>query len=285
MLKHKLSFESIGTQWSIETNDELTVRTQVSIERLIASFDKVYSRFRDDSLVHEISVKGEEIYSFPESAKTIFAFYEKLYGATSGKVTPLIGGSLESLGYDSSYSLRSSGSNAAPRWEDTLSISGTDLSVTQKVTLDIGAAGKGYLVDEVAKLIKKSRISSFTIDASGDIYTYSSPQRIGLENPFDSTKVIGVATIDNKALCASASNRRQWGDGLHHILDPETGEPVNDVLATWVVADTTMQADGIATALFFTSPDDLKSVCDFSYAVLRKDGSIDYSKDSIWEIF
>jgi len=33
-------------------------------------------------------------------------------------------------------------------------------------------------------------------------------------------------------LCASAVNRRAWGDGLHHILDARTGRPSREVLAS-----------------------------------------------------
>ena len=35
------------------------------------------------------------------------------------------------------------------------------------------------------------------------------------------------------AIAASAANRRAWGDGLHHVLDAVTGEPVRGVVATW----------------------------------------------------
>ncbi len=53
------------------------------------------------------------------------------------------------------------------------------------------------------------------------------------------------------ALCASATNRRAWGDGLHHVLDARTGVPVRSVVATWAVGADAMRADAIATALFF----------------------------------
>ena len=49
------------------------------------------------------------------------------------------------------------------------------------------------------------------------------PQRIGLEHPFDPRRAIGVWEVTDAALCASATNRRAWGDGLHHVLDARTG--------------------------------------------------------------
>ena len=71
------------------------------------------------------------------------------------------------------------------------------------------------------------------------------PQRIGLEHPYDSRRAIGVIEVTDAALCASATNRRAWGDGLHHVLDARTGEPVRTIAATWAVAPTAMVADAI----------------------------------------
>lgn len=282
---HRFTFEAIGTSWSIETSQPLAPKVQSRIERTIESFDSVYSRFRDDSVVRRIASEGTGSYEFPESIKSIYEFYEALYEATEGKVTPLIGGSLESLGYDKDYSLQSIGFSAAPMLHDAVSLHGTNLEVKQQVVIDIGAAGKGYLVDRISEILKAAKVDSFVVDASGDMYIHNATERVGLENPYDSSKVLGVATVQNQALCASATNRRRWGDDLHHVLDPTTGRPVSGVMATWVVADTTMHADGIATALFFAAPSALESVCEFSYALLRDDGTMQYSKDSTCEVF
>jgi hypothetical protein len=75
----------------------------------------------------------------------------------------------------------------------------------------------------------------------------SSPSRIhvALEHLRDPDLVIGVTRVANQALCASAANRRTWGAGLHHILDARTGIPVRDTIASWVVADNTVLADGL----------------------------------------
>jgi ApbE family protein len=72
--------------------------------------------------------------------------------------------------------------------------------------------------------------------------------------------------------CASAVNRRAWGDGLHHILDARTGTPVRDVLATWVIADNATLADGIATALFLTDPPRLNKTYRFTFVRMSANG-------------
>jgi len=142
------------------------------------------------------------------------------------------------------------------------------------------------LVDVVAKQMETAGIASFVIDASGDIcHRGSDVQTVGLEDPNDPTRVIGMMPLNNASLCASAVNRRKWGDGWHHIVDGRTGKPVNDIIATWVVAPSTMEADGIATALFFVDADILQNIADFQFVRLFADGRIEYSRDFVGQLY
>ena len=61
------------------------------------------------------------------------------------------------------------------------------------------------------------------------------------------------------------------------MVDPETGEPAKEIIATWVLADSTMLADGLATALFFTKPELLKKQYTYEYMRIHADGKIDFS--------
>ena len=109
--------------------------------------------------------------------------------------------------------------------------------------------------------------------------------RIGLEHPFEAELAIGVADLKNSALCASAVNRRSWGEGLHHVLDARTGVPVRDIVATWVIAEDAAVADGVATALFFTSADRLAEVFRFSYVRMYANGRAEISQNFNGELF
>jgi thiamine biosynthesis lipoprotein len=100
---------------------------------------------------------------------------------------------------------------------------------------------------------------------------------VGLEHPYDPGRAIGTVDLGAGALCASASNRRAWGDGLHHVLDGTTGAPVRTVVATWALAGTAMVADGLATALFFVAGDALQREFEFSWLKVFSDGGAEYS--------
>ena len=217
----------------------------------------------------------------------MFELYRALYEATDAAVSPLVGRALETLGYDRGYSLRPSAQRAAvPRWEDSFAWDGRALTTLRPLVLDVGAAGKGYLVDLVGGVLHDGGVHRFVIDASGDIlHAGGPPIRVGLEHPHDPTSVIGVVELADGSLCASASNRRTWGDGLHHVLDATTGLPTGSVIATWAMASTGLVADGLATALFFADPARLAERFDFDFVRMFADGRIERSEHLDGELF
>ena len=87
------------------------------------------------------------------------------------------------------------------------------------------------------------------------------------------------------SLCASASNRRAWGVGLHHVLDALTGMPTSDVIATWAIAPTALLADGAATALFFDT--DPRFFADRGVSTVRmfSNGRVEHSPTFSGELF
>jgi len=272
------SFQGIGTDWEISTPLPLPAPLRTRLLDRVEGFDAAWSRFRADSLVAEMARKPGR-YRFPDEAAPLGRLYSALYGLTGGAMTPLIGGSLERLGYDAAYSLRPAGPPLpAPAWESVLRWSGTDVTAGAPVVLDIGAAGKGLLVDLLADELEAAGAGSFIIDASGDLLVRGPiPIRVALEHPYNPAQAIGVVELAGRALCASAANRRAWGDGLHHVLDGTTGQPVRTAVATWALADTAMLADALATALFFVPGATLQEEFDFSWLTVFSDGSAAYS--------
>jgi len=284
-LAAKYQFEAIGTQWSIETERPLSSSLIVRLQKLIDSFDQTYSRFRSDSLVTNTrSAPGS--YSFPESTTKIFDTYDKLSAVTRGAVNPLVGESLEALGYDAAYSLKQTNLHKAPKYPESLTRNGSLITTKEPLLIDIGAIGKGYLIDELAEMVGAEH-PHYVIDGSGDMAIHTKePETIGLEDPREAGRVIGHVSLGKGSLCASATNRRSWGEGLHHIVDARTGGPTRNIIATWAIADSTMLADALTTALFFTSPEELmKTFGSFNYAIMNVDGSVAHNITTIGELY
>jgi thiamine biosynthesis lipoprotein len=279
-------FEAIGAPWRISTPDELSSSMTEAVAARIEEFDSVYSRFRPDSLVSQIAVTAGT-WEFPADAGPLFSLYRMLYNATEGAMSPLVGGRLENLGYDRHYTLRPRDEAVeVPRWDEIMQWDGVRLTTTSPVLVDVGAAGKGYLVDLVAGILRDSGVDEYLIDASGDLlHRGPEPVRVGLEHPFDATKAIGICKLQNASICASAPNRRSWGDGLHHILDATTGEPTSAVAATWAHAPTALVADGLATALFFASAPAMSASYTFDYVRMFPDLRVEYSRTFPGELF
>ncbi|APX03425.1 FAD:protein FMN transferase [Arthrobacter sp. QXT-31] len=271
-------FDGIGTRWEISTPAPVAPALRAGLLAEVERYDSTWSRFRADSLVTRVSVAPGQ-YGLPAEASGLAALYRQLYSLSGGAMTPLIGKSLEQLGYDPQYSLRPHGAAIAPpAWDDVLEWHGTSLTTTAPVVLDIGAAGKGQLVDLLAGQLRSHGVPDFFIDASGDLLNGGrQPVQVALEHPYDATKAIGTVPLGSGALCASASNRRAWGDGLHHVLDGTTGAPVRTVVATWALADSAMEADALATALFLVPAADLEQHFRFSWLKVFSNGSAEYS--------
>lgn len=281
-----MSFDAIGTRWQIDTEVPLAPALLQRIRSRVERFDADYSRFRPDSLVRRLAA-SPGTYRFPADAAPLFALYRRLYDATGGAVTPLVGGALEHLGYGADYRLRRrAGPGRVPEWDDVLTVDGSVLTTREPVLLDVGAAGKGFLVDLVAGLLTDGGVEDFVVDASGDLVVRGTwTERVGLEDPHHPGQVVGVAELTGAALCASATTRRSWGDGLHHIVDPGTGEPTTAVVATWVVHESCAVADGLATALFLAEPEQLSRGFGFRYVRMLADGRVQLSTDFDGELF
>lgn len=271
-------FDGIGTRWEISTPRPLDASVRARLLALVERYDGDWSRFRSDSTVSAMAREPGR-YELPAEAADLGRLYRSLYDITGGAMTPLIGGSLERLGYDAAYSLRPEGSALpAPCWEDVLTWKGQVLTTFAPLVLDIGAAGKGQLVDLLAVELRDCGVDSFVIDASGDLlHRGPDPVSVALEHPYDPARAIGTVSLAGNALCASASNRRAWGDGLHHVLDGTTGLPVSTTVGTWTMAESTMVADALATALFFVPGSELEQTFDFSWLTVFSDGSAAYS--------
>lgn len=278
MLSAKYPFEAIGTTWSIDTARPLTSTEIQAVTSIIVDFDKTYSRFRNDSLVHTIRQESPGSFDFPDSIHPLYDIYKKLWRATAGRINPLVGVSLEQLGYDENYSFVPHDRQPAPDFH-TMTKLGAHLTFAEKTSLDIGAIGKGYLTDRVAELLSYTH-DDYVVDASGDMTVCTkTPEIIGLEHPFDASRVIGTVSLSSGSLCASATNRRTWGENLHHIIDATTGKPVeSDIVAVWVIANSALMADALTSGLFFADPTQLQQVFgDFHYIIMKKDGSVTHT--------
>ncbi|MFB8386365.1 FAD:protein FMN transferase [Microbacterium sp. NPDC055910] len=284
-LREHWRFAAIGTEWLVETPDRMSDAVRRDVASVISSFDETWSRFRADSLVARLARDGGEAPA-PGDARVMLDAYTALSEATAGAVQPLVGDALAQRGYDADFSLVDRGARSAPSdWRAQLTWDDERLALRRPALIDVGAVGKGHLVDLVAALLRRAGHRVVVVDAGGDMAMHGVRERIGLEHPFDARRVLGVWEVEDAALCASATNRRAWGDGLHHVLDARTGEPVRAIAATWAVAATALRADAIATALFFDGGPRLAHEWGVHWVRMMTDGRVEWSPGCRAELF
>lgn len=279
-------FEAIGTRWEVESEQPVEEETRARVLLAVEEVETVWSRFRDDSVVSRAAREGGA-WALDVSADRLLTFYDALHAVSDGAVTPLVGRTLADLGYDPEYTLRPRTDVAAvPSWE-VVRWDSPVLTLEEPVLLDVGAAGKGFLVDRVVDVLDRAGYRRVTVDASGDLLHRGEwPLRVALQDPRDHARAIGVVEVGaGWAVAASGVDRRRWGAGLHHVLDGRSGEPTQEVLATWAVARDAMTADGLATALFFVPPERLAEQWDLRWVVMHADGSVRWSRDLSVEVF
>jgi FAD:protein FMN transferase len=280
-------YEVMGTVWKViiykEINDDAKTSLENELKERLASFDSLYSRFREDSLVSRIA-QNQGIYEVPHDLTNILSIYKEVYELSHKKFTPCIGTLLEDVGYDKEYTLRQKETlRDVVDFGRVRILDDTHIEVQEKILLDIGAIGKGYCVDLITRYIKSLGYIHFLVDGSGDIFYegVTSPIRVGLEHPGDTSKVIGVIEMNRGAMCSSAINRRVWGKYSHYV-DPDNKTSPDTIIATWVIADTAAYADAISSLLFFVSPEEVKKGLphvSFSFCIMNHEHKIKKSSD------
>jgi thiamine biosynthesis lipoprotein len=132
--------------------------------------------------------------------------------------------------------------------------------------LDFGAIGKGWAAKETAELLRAYAIDNALIDFGGDLILKGTkknniPWHIGLRHP-DAKQAPARFDLETDntilAVFTSGDYERSYefqGRRYHHILDPETGYPTNNVRSVTVVHPDPLIADAAATALMVAGHD------------------------------
>ncbi len=317
MFRNVMAIErALGTGIIISSSKPIPQRVQKRIRAFVDEYESVLSRFRADSLVSRMACADDGgDFEFPEWAGPLFTLYSEFYAATHGAFDACIGADLLALGYNNSVQFvpksAASASDDSDSWSNyrralpvtwgniSRDCGSATLRTNQPVQLDFGAAGKGYFVDLVTQIIKEelsgdspsnsdSRADfDFLVNAGGDMRACFSEEnnqiKVALENPFDTTQAVAVASIASGALCASSSARRRWkvkdtsylgkdASGFEsnliatHLINALDGIPACDLCASWAYVPSktcdfpTAYADALATALFVSQENNLQKI-------------------------
>lgn len=143
---------------------------------------------------------------------------------------------------------------------------------TAPITLDLSAVAKGYAVDRVADYLDGQGIEHYFIEVGGEVRVRgSSPRgdawRVGIEQPEGLPgELYRQLPLAAGSLATSGDYRNYRRDGdqrRSHIIDPTTGEPVHNRIASLSVlhADCA-EADALATGLMAMGEDRARALAE-----------------------
>ncbi len=220
----------------------------------LQALDDACSRFRPDSELRRIegASAGRPVAVSP----LLFDVVEvacAVAAKTAGIVDPTIGSALIELGYDrdfddlvdDSIAGEFMGVPAPGWWQVKLDREDRTVAVPSGVHLDFGATAKAFAADRAAGRLAAALGCGVLVNLGGDVAVAGSCPTGGwavgiaphCTTPLDS--VDQVVAVQVGGLATSGTTTRAWvhhGRGVHHIIDPWTGEPASPV---WSLVSTT----------------------------------------------
>lgn len=242
-------FDAIGSRfWLVRLDGGVfSAELKTAIDEYVALFDLRYSRFRDDSLVSQLFHTGA-IADPPEEMLRMLDFAKDMHALSQGVFDLTVAGALSKLGYGSR---EHDGDIRTDLW-DILSYSPEEIRCPAGIMLDFGGFGKGWLIDELARIMCDHGATQYIVNGGGDLCVQSdTPIEFALEDPHKPDTIYKTVSISRGALAGSNTIKRSWetaGGLRHHIIDPTTGDSSKSPYeASYVLAHTALIADTLAT--------------------------------------
>ncbi len=140
---------------------------------------------------------------------------------------------------------------------DQLQLNGLTLSSNNPhIWLDFGGVAKGYAVDLAVKILQKHQFNNAIINAGGDLRSIGSkgqtPWRVAIQSPADWSMLAEIVINGDESVFTSGNYRRYKefdGQRYSHIINPNSGMPVADIVSATVIAKNGTLADAAATAM------------------------------------
>ncbi len=155
-------------------------------------------------------------------------------------------------------------------------------------SLDFSAIAKGYAVDLAIESLESAGCADLLLEVGGEVgvrgrRTDGEPWVLGIETPRNTAGVEFALELSDASIATSGDYRNQVRIGdrvFSHTIDPATGRPVTHNLASVsVIAETTMRADALATALSVMGPEHGRAFAEAhhidAYFIVRIDSGYD----------
>lgn len=128
------------------------------------------------------------------------------------------------------------------------------------MSIDAGAIGKGYAVEQVSIIAQNNGYTSGLINAGGNIKAIGGKKNsetkwnVGIKNPYKvQNDYLEVVELKDMSLVTSGNYERYYtvgGKNYSHIIDPDTLFPSEYFSSVTIIAKNSGIADALSTAIF-----------------------------------
>lgn len=254
----------------VKPDDVSTIECNDAIESAFGEFHRIvtqYTRFNENSELSNLNRRANEWTAVSPEFFQLITIMLDLARASDGAFDPTVIDFLEAYGYDPNYDFSKLDSpdldsyitklaRERARWQDIdLDPENLKVKLQPKQRLELGGIGKGYAID--CAFTKLEHLGNFLIDAGGDLRVLGhnedgQPWRIALKHKSATATEandFSYVELTSGALACSGSWARKVKQ-FHHLINPETGKPHEQMQTIYVQAADATTADGWATALF-----------------------------------
>jgi len=156
-----------------------------------------------------------------------------------------------------------------------------------RVQVDVGGSAKGAAADLIAAKLREAGIRSARIDLGGNLYLLGAhpdnrPWHVDIAVPATIDTIPVEIEVEDASVVTSGSYERFVvidGKRYQHIVDPRSGWPAqSDVVSATVVAESSLQADMLATTALLAGSHQLEALAarhpGCAFIELLEDGSV-----------
>jgi thiamine biosynthesis lipoprotein len=210
---------------------------------LLGLIDALASRFRADSALSRANANAGRPTPIPALLTDYVHVALEAAAVTGGAVDPTVGLTVRSIGYDRDISqIDADGPALTPSpprtdWHDVrLDRAAGLLTVPLGTALDLGATAKAHTADLAARVLARRYSTAVLVEIGGDVAAAGDRAggwrvRVAEREQQDGQ----IVALRHGGLATSTTTVRRWrrgGQPVHHIVDPRTGAPAQEVWRT-----------------------------------------------------
>ncbi len=136
--------------------------------------------------------------------------------------------------------------------------------------VDLSTMGEGFATDHLARLMEEEGITDYLVSVGGAVLTRGAnvggkAWRVAIQKPTDQENAAqALVDLQGHGISTSGSYRNYYeldGRRISHVIDPQTGQPIEHrLVSATVIATTALEADGWDTGLMVLGTEKAKAL-------------------------